>query len=150
MEYGKRKFLTFIPFVFGSEGKTDTVCVIGIVNVKVIGSVENGERVYASIDRPGKAIPQSHLPVGSFLRKKHALLGMSMERKSPKSLEEAHLVKCFLCVVLDVGRQDVLEEVEVMYELTEKSTHEQIKHASKKAWRSKSNYKTALGNSHEM
>ncbi|XP_028411316.1 uncharacterized protein LOC114533890 [Dendronephthya gigantea] len=117
------------------DGKTDTVCVVGIVNVKVIGSVENGERVYASIDRPGKAIPQSHLPVGSFLRKKHVLLGMSMERKYPKSFEEEHLVKCFVCIVLDIGRQDVLKEVESIYEISEKSTQEQIKFASKKAWR---------------
>lgn len=113
------------------------MCVIGIVNVKVIGSVENGERIYASIDRPGKAVPQSHLPIGSFLRKKHVLLGMSMERKSPKSLEEAHLVKSFVCIVLDVGRQDVLNEVEEIYELSEKSTKEQIKFASRKTWRSK-------------
>lgn len=116
---------------------TETVCVIGIVGVKVIGSVENGERIYASIDLPGKAIPQSHLPVGSFLRRKHLLLGMSMERKTPKSLEEEHLVQCFVCIVLDVGRQDVLNEVENIYELTEKSTKEQIRFASKKAWRSK-------------
>jgi hypothetical protein len=132
------KSIAYIYFLyFYPEGKTDTVCVIGIVNVKVIGSVENGERVYASIDRPGKAIPQSHLPVGSFLRKKHALLGMSLERKTPKSLEEPHLVRCFVCIVLDVGRQDVFNEVEHMYEKSEKSTQEQIKYASKKAWRSK-------------
>ena len=118
-----------------NEGKTDTVCVIGIVKVKVAGSVENGERIYASVDRPGKAVPQSHLPVGSFLRKKHALLGMSLESKSPKSLNEVNLVQCFVCIVLDVGRQDVLDEVENMYEESEKSTQEKIKYASKKAWR---------------
>jgi hypothetical protein len=131
-------FLTLIfRLFFPAEGKTDTVCVIGIVKVKVIGSVENGERVYASLDRPGKAIPQSHLPVGSFLRRKHTLLGMSLERKSPKSLEEEQLVECFVCIVLDMGRQDILNEVEQIYELSEKSTHEKIKYASKKAWRSK-------------
>ena len=108
-----------------------------MVNVKVIGSVENGERVYASIDRPGKAIPQSHLPVGSFLRRKHTLLGMAMERKFSKSLEQEHLVRCFVCIVLDIGRQDVLHEVEEIFELSEKSTYEQIKFASKRAWRSK-------------
>ena len=123
--------------IFCSEGKTDTVCVIGIVKVKVTGSVENGERIYASVDRPGKAVPQSHLPVGSFLRKKHALLGMSLETKSPKSLNEVNLVQCFVCIVLDVGRQDVLHEVENMYEESEKSTQEKIRYASKKAWRSK-------------
>ena len=108
-----------------------------MVNVKVIGSIENGERVYASIDRPGKAIPQSHLPIGSFLRKQHTLLGMAMEQKSSKSLEEEHLVRCFVCVVLDVGRQDILREVEEIFESSEKSTHDQIKFASKRAWRSK-------------
>ena len=131
-------YYTVDPFhlCFSTDVKTDTVCVIGMVNVKVIGSVENGERIYASIDKPGKAIPQSHLPVGSFLRKKHTLLGTAMERRSPKFLEDEHLVKCFVCIVLDVGRQDVLEEVEEIYELSEKSTREQIKFASKKTWNS--------------
>lgn len=105
--------------------------------MKVLGSVENGERIYSSINRPGKAIPQSHLPVGSFLRKKHVLLGTAMERKDPKSLDEEHLVKCFVCIVLDVGRMDVLEEVEVLYETSEKQTHYKIKMASKRAWKRK-------------
>ena len=119
------------------ECATDTVCVIGIVNVKVVGSVENGERIYASVDRPGKAIPQSHLPVGSFLRKKHVLLGMALERKFPKSFEDSHLVKCFVCIILDVNRTEILEEVERLYEANEKSTQEQIKISSKKTWNSK-------------
>ena len=118
---------------------TDTVCVIGIVNVKVVGSVENGERIYASRDRPGKAIPQSHMPVGSFLRKKHVLLGMALESKrSSRSLDEVHLTKCFVCIVLDVSRQELLQEIEDLYEVNEKRTEEQIRLSSKKTWRSRS------------
>lgn len=120
----------------GTESKTDTVCVIGMVNVKVVGSVQNGERIYASTDHPGKAIPQSHMPVGSFLRKKHVLLGMAMESKpKTKTLNEVNLVKCFVCVVLDVSRQELLEEIESLYEVNEKRTEEQIKVSSKKTWK---------------
>ncbi|CAB3990428.1 Hypothetical predicted protein [Paramuricea clavata] len=115
--------------------KTDTICVIGIVNVKVVGSIENGERIYASTDRPGKAIPQSHMPVGSFLRKKHALLGMALETKKSKTLDDVHLVKCFVCIVLDVSRKELLEEIEDLYQVNEERTAEQIKIASKKTWR---------------
>ncbi|XP_028410770.1 uncharacterized protein LOC114533451 [Dendronephthya gigantea] len=115
--------------------KTDTVCVIGIVNVKVVGSIENGERIYASTDNPGKAIPQTYMPAGSFLRKKHVLLGMALEsKKSTKMLDDTHLVKCFVCIVLDVSRRELLEEIEDMYGWYEKSTEEQIKIANKKTW----------------
>ena len=116
--------------------KTDTICVIGIVNVKVVGSVENGERIYASNSDPGKAIPQSHMPVGSFLRKKHVLLGMALEtKKSTKILDHVNLVKCFVCIVLDVSRHELLEEIENLYEVNEKRTDDQIKIESKRTWK---------------
>ena len=118
--------------------KADRICVTGIVNVKVVGSVENGERIYASPTYPGKAMPQSHMPVGSFLRKKHVLLGMALEtKKSTKILDEVQLVKCFVCVILDVSRKELLEEIEDLYEANEKRTEEQIKFACKRSWKSK-------------
>ena len=118
--------------------QTDTICVIGIVNVKVVGSVENGERIYASTTDPGKAIPQSHMPVGTFLRKKHVLLGMAMEtKKCAKMLDEVNLSKCFVCIVLDVSRHELLEEIETLYEVNQKRTEEQIKVESKRTWSSK-------------
>lgn len=118
--------------------EADTICVIGIVNVKVVGSIENGERIYASTDSPGKAIPQSHLPVGSFLRKKHVLLGMALEtKKNAKKIDAFQLVKSFVCIVLDVSRQELLEEIEELYEKNENRTEEQIKRNNKKTWSSK-------------
>ena len=117
-------------------GSTDTVCVIGIVNVNIVGSIANGERIYASRHRPGMAIAQSQVPVGSFLRKKHVLLGMALEsKKTSKTPDEVHLVKCFVCIVLDVSRQELLEEIEELYEVNETRTDEQIKVHSKKTWR---------------
>ena len=106
--------------------------------MKVVGSVDNGERIYASNCDPGKAIPQSHMPVGSFLRKKHVLLGMALEtKKSTKMLDDVNLVKCFVCIVLDVSRHELLEEIENLYEFNEKKTEEQIKIESKRTWKSK-------------
>ena len=110
---------------------------IGIVNVKVVGSIENGERIYASTDSPGKAMPQSHMPVGSFLRKKHVLLGMALEAKKCKTLDEVNLVECFVCIVLDVSRKEQMEEIEHLYEVNEKRTEEKIKIATRRTWRSK-------------
>ena len=137
-EFSLPKTIEFVPKLLCLFlGETDTVCVIGIVRVKVIGSIENGERIYASRDRPGKAVPQSQVPVGTFLRKKHVLLGMALEgKKCPKTPDEVHLVKCFVCVVLDVSRQELLEEIEDLYKINEIKTVEQIKLHSKKTWRS--------------
>lgn len=117
------------------KSATDTVCVIGIVNVKVVGCVQNGERIYASVNYPGKAIPQSHLPVGSFLRNRHFLLGMAMERKFSRSFEDAHLVKCFVCIVLDVNRREILDEMENLYAVTEMSLKARVLRAQRRTWK---------------
>lgn len=113
---------------------TDTVCVIGIVNVKVIGSVQNGERIYASMNYPGKAVPQSHLPISRFSRKQHFLLGMALESKFSISFEHEHLVKCFVCIVLDISRKEIQDEVERMCKMTEKLTSEHVRRSQKKTY----------------
>ena len=78
------------------------------------------------------------MPVGSFLRKKHVLLGMALEtKKNTKKLDDVHLVKCFVCIVLDVSRKELLEEIEDLYEVNEKRTEQAIKIANKRTWRSK-------------
>ena len=119
------------------EIATDTVCVIGIVNVKVIGSVQNGERIYASMNYPGKAVPQSHLPISRFSRKQHFLLGMALESKFSISFEHEHLVKCFVCIVLDISRKEIQDEVERMCKMTEKLTSEHVRRSQKKTYESK-------------
>ena len=112
------------------------------MNVKVVGSIENGERIYASSKNPGKAIPQSYMPVGNFLRKNHVLLGMALEtKKCTKMLDEVQLVKCFVCIVLDVSRRELFEEIEELYEVNEKRTREQITISNKRTWKSKYPFK---------
>ena len=64
-----------LHFTEATEVTTDTVCVLGIVNVKIVGSVQSGERIYASNEYPGKAVPQSHLLHGVGERHE-VLLGM--------------------------------------------------------------------------
>ena len=85
------------------------------------------------------------MPVGSFLRKKHALLGMALETKKSKTLDDVHLVKCFVCIVLDVSRKELQEEIEDLYQVNEERTAEQIKIASKKTWRSKFLFISSVG-----
>ena len=77
------------------------------------------------------------MPVGSFLRKKHVLLGMALETMKSKTLDDVHLVKCFVCIVLDVSRKELLEEIEDLYQVNEERTAEKIKIANKKTWRRK-------------
>ena len=61
---------------------------------------------------------------------------MALEsRKASRSLDEVNLTKCFVCIVLDVSRKELLEEIEELYIVNEKKTEEQIKKASKKTWR---------------
>jgi len=56
-------------------GSTDAVCVIGMIGVQVQGSVHTGERIYTSAMNDGIAIPESHLPIGSFYTKENTMLG---------------------------------------------------------------------------
>jgi hypothetical protein len=75
--------------------ETDIVCVIGVVKVRCIGSVRAGERIYTSLDasRPGTAMAESHLPSGVVLTNRGTLLGMALEERDPKKLEDDNLVK---------------------------------------------------------
>ena len=120
-------------YFFCIDTKADRICVIGIVNVKVVGSLENGKRIYASTNYLGKVMSQSHMPVGSLF-----FLCMAFEtKKSTKTLDEVQVVKCFVCVALNVSRKELLEEIEVLYEANEKRTEEQVKFSSKRKWSSK-------------
>ncbi|XP_048583396.1 uncharacterized protein LOC116619128 isoform X2 [Nematostella vectensis] len=116
------------------KGKTDSVCVIGMVSVQVTGSVQPGERVFTSNEHPGTAIPESHLPVGAFITNRNTLLGMAMEASVPNKPGGCNLVKCFVCIVLGIGNQQLAKEVENIMNGTERSLKEVIK-VSKRTWK---------------
>jgi len=97
-------------------GQTDIVCVIGIVKVQIVGSVQTGERIYASTDNPGTGVPESHLPLGAFIIRNHTLLGMAMETCKSRYHEEVNLVKSFVCIVLGINSRQLSNEVENIME----------------------------------
>ncbi|CAH3021668.1 unnamed protein product [Porites evermanni] len=97
---------------------TDVVCVIGVIQVKCMGSVRAGERIYATVDpeNPGTAIPESNLPPSVLLSQSSILLGMSMgEKRSPK-LDDVNMVQCFVCIVLGITDGQITSEIETIYD----------------------------------
>ena len=97
---------------------TEVVCVIGVIQVKCMGSVRAGERIYATVDpeNPGTAIPESNLPPSVLLSQSSILLGMSMgEKKSPK-LDDVNMVQCFVCMVLGITDGQITSEIETIYD----------------------------------
>lgn len=87
-----------------------------MVKVLIVGSVQTGERIYASTDNPGTGIAESHLPLGAHIFRDHTLLGMAMEPCKPRYHDEANLVKCFVCIVLGINSQQLSSEVENIME----------------------------------
>lgn len=98
------------------KGQTDIVCVIGMVKVQIVGSVQTGERIYASTDNPGTGVPESHLPLGAFIIRNHTLLGMAMETCKSRYHDEVNLVKSFVCIVLGINSRQLSNEVENIME----------------------------------
>ena len=47
--------------VFDASGNSDLVCIIGIVKVRVLGPVRNGDQLYAYKKRPGVAATRTRL-----------------------------------------------------------------------------------------
>lgn len=88
---------------YGSEkGSTETVCVIGLVKVKVLGTVQNGERIYVALHQPGVAIPETQIPLRPMADRRPVLLGQALESKSSFSQDNVKLVQCFVSIVLGI------------------------------------------------
>lgn len=117
--------------------QTDIVCVIGMVKVQIVGSVLTGERIYASTDDPGKAIPESHLPLGAFVIRNHTLLGMAMETCKSRRHGEVNLVKCFVCIVLGINSHQLAGAVENIVESIDMDIKVAIGKSNKTTYRSK-------------
>jgi hypothetical protein len=107
-----------------SAVNTDKICMMGIVKVKVVGIVKNGERVYASTNYPGSAVSESHpLCVDDDI-----LLGIAMENSSEKDVK---LVRCFVSFLCGINAKHCsrkAQELELRADaMIEKVVHEKIK-----------------------
>jgi len=79
---------------------SDLVCVIGIVKVRVLGPVRNGDQLYAYKKRPGVAATRTRL----LLEKREEndktfLIGQAIESKNGVQYNEETLVSAFVSVV---------------------------------------------------
>lgn len=81
--------------------RTETVCMFGIVPVRVEGSVKRGEILYASSRSPGVAVGSSNLDVAPSLLNDAAAIGMSWETISAFS-NEINNVSCLVSVTMEV------------------------------------------------
>ena len=108
-----------------------------MVKVQIVGSVLTGERIYASTDEPGKAIPESHLPLGAFVIRHHTLLGMAMETCKSRRHGEVNLVKCFVCIVLGINSHQLAGAVENIVESIDMDIKVAIGKSNKTTCRSK-------------
>ena len=91
---------------------TDTVCVIGLVKVKVAGPVQNGERVYASLEVPGVGVPETQLSLRRRDESSPTLLGQALEAKSAQTIDEINLVECFVSIVLGIQSRQVQSAID--------------------------------------
>jgi len=111
---------------------TDTVCVIGIVRVKVAGPVQNGERIYASTSKPGIGIPETQMPLRPPGSRSPILLGQSLETAHASTLDTVKSVKCFVSVVLGIQSEHVQAAVEDVRRDTRIKIAESIKREKQK------------------
>ena len=105
-----------------------------MVNVKVLGPVENGERLYASLEHPGVAIPQSRVceAVSSdvFLLGQ-TLVGVEVEAQS----SEVKLVQSFVSVMLSISSGHVARAVGDLREHVKEDVKTEVHLAKKKCLR---------------
>ena len=129
--------MKFLFSVCLSTEPSDTVCVIGIVQTKVMGPVQNGERVYASMSQPGVALAESMLtyfPPSANCRQP-TLLGQALENSKPGKINEVSLVKCFVSIVLGIQSQQVTNAVENVRKNLDKRMQTQFENAKRKSRR---------------
>ena len=120
-----------------TAAETDIVCVIGVVKVKCVGNVRAGERLYATVDmeQAGVATPESYLPPSVLLSRTSTLLGMSLEDRKSKKLDETNLVRSFVCIVMGINNKQINMEIEGMYAHFEKDVIIKLKKERKRVKR---------------
>ena len=110
------------------------MCVIGMVNVKVLGSVENGERIYASLEHPGVAIPQSR--VCDAVSSDAFLLGQTLHGVDAKA-DEVSLVQSFVSVMLSISSSHVTRAFGDLREHMKEDVKTEVNRFKKQCFRGK-------------
>ena len=103
-----------------------------MVSVKVLGSVKNGERIYASLEHPGVAISQSR--VSDVVYSDAFLLGQALESQDAKD-DEVNLVQSFVSILLSISSGHVTGAVGDLREHMRNDLKTEVKQIKKKCLR---------------
>jgi len=99
------------------KGTSDLVCIIGIVKVRVMGTVRNGEQLYAYKKKPGVAAAYSRLCLDKKEEDdKPFLIGQALESRSDVQYNEETLVPAFVSVVTGIDCLAMNQRVKVLDE----------------------------------
>ncbi|XP_065060043.1 uncharacterized protein LOC135687420 [Rhopilema esculentum] len=94
------------------KGETDLVCIIGIVKVRVVGPVYNGEQLYAYPERHGVAATRSTISLDrSDVSQRLLLLGQALESKPDTGIQEEALVSSLISVVNGIDSLAMTQKV---------------------------------------
>lgn len=110
----------------------DLVCVIGMVGVKVLGAVKHGERIFASLEHPGVAVPRSR--VSDAVSSDVVLLGQTLESLDAKG-NEVNLVQSFVSILLSISSGHVTDAVSDLRKNVREDVKTEVKQIKKKCLR---------------
>lgn len=103
-----------------------------MVGVKVLGPVKNGERIFASLEHPGVAVPQSR--VIDAVSSEAFLLGQTLERLDAKE-NEVNLAQSFVSILLSISSSHVTEAVSDLREHMREDLKTEVKKFKKNCLR---------------
>ena len=92
------------------KADTDKICIMGIVKVKMVGKVKNGERVYASTSYPGRAVSESH----PLCVEDDILLGIAMENFNGTNQKKVNLVRCFVSFLCGINAKYCSQKAQLL------------------------------------
>ncbi|XP_048583347.1 uncharacterized protein LOC116609536 isoform X2 [Nematostella vectensis] len=107
----------------------EVVCVIGMVGVKVMGPVVNGERIYASMETPGVAVPQSR--ICDVSTHDAFLLGQSLETYECKP-NDVTAVQCFVSILLSISSGHVTQAISDLRHNVKEDVKTEVRHVKKR------------------
>ncbi|XP_065060044.1 uncharacterized protein LOC135687421 [Rhopilema esculentum] len=119
-------------------GKTEIIAVIGIVPVRVVGPVQNGDQLFAFPKHPGCATTLATIALERpDADHKPILLGQALESKLDVSVNEQSLVSSFVSVVNGIDFLATCSRTESMEKRLTKATELKMKKAIRRTnWKS--------------
>jgi len=103
-----------------------------MVGVKILGPVKHGERIFASLEHPGAAIPQSR--VSDAVSSDAILLGQTLESLDAKT-NEVNLVQSFVSILLSISSGHVTDAVSDLRKNMREDVKTEVKQIKKKCLR---------------